>query len=112
MSDFLRSNQKLDEAISGADNFEAMREKMLQTLAAQGQVVRSRTDAYDVRVIPQSPAPPTPRLDDERRDCRPPNAERVLYLSGNSRIVISSADGEAALDLIEAQLRATLGNQR
>jgi len=57
MSDFLKSNPQLDEAITNSSSFEGMREAMLQTLAAQGRVVRSRTDAFDVRVIPQTPEP-------------------------------------------------------
>jgi hypothetical protein len=117
MSDFLKSNPQLDAAIINATTgpnagYENMREAMLQALAAQGRVVRSRTDACDVRVVSQPPAAPTPRLDDEAHDSRPPNAERVLYLSGNSRIVITSADGESALDQIEAQLRASLGSPK
>ena len=106
-----RLNPQLEEAINGAQTASELREKMLQTLVAQGTLVRSRDDEFNNRLVPQSPEKPTPQLND-RRDNRPINAERVLYLQGNSRIVITSADGEAALDAIEEQLRASLGSQR
>ena len=62
MSDFLKSNFQLDEAIAGANSYEAMREAMLQTLAAQGRVVRSKNDAYDVRVLRQPDPEPNVSL--------------------------------------------------
>ena len=109
MSDQIKSNPELDAAINSATTASELRERMLSTLAKQGIVVRSRTDEFDTRVIRQRETP-APRL--EERDTRPINAERVLYLAGNSRIVITSADGEASLDAIEAKLRTALGAQR
>jgi hypothetical protein len=106
MSVIPKSNPQLEDAVNSAQTPAELRERMLSTLAAQGQIVRTREDEFDNRVVRQ-PETPTPRL--EERDSRPINAERVLYLQGNSRIVITSADGEAALDKIEAQLRASLG---
>jgi len=109
MSEHIKSNQQLDDAINSAQTTAELRERMLSTLAAQGQIVRMREDEFDNRVIRQ-PETHQPRL--EERDTRPINAERVLYLQGNSRIVITSADGESALDTIEGKLRASLGAQR
>jgi hypothetical protein len=56
MSDFIKSNPKLDEAVNNATNFEALREAMLQTLESQGRIVRGQT-AYERRVVPQAPEP-------------------------------------------------------
>ena len=90
MTDFMKSNSQLDEAIASADNFEGMREKILQTLVAQGQVVRSRTDAYDVRVI-RKPEPtsevPVPangfRYEKEVR-FHPESGKRALIIRANT----------------------------
>jgi hypothetical protein len=109
MGDQIRSNPALDAAINGVQDASQLRETLLSTLANQGQIVRMRGDEFNNRLI-QQPETPQPRL--EERDTRPVNAERVLYLAGNSRIVITSADGEGALDAIESQLRAALGGQR
>jgi hypothetical protein len=90
VSDFIKSNQQLDDAITGANNFEAMREAMLQTLTAQGRVVRSRTDAYDVRVLRSSEpepnnAPPASgyRFEHEFR-YHPASGRRSVILHANT----------------------------
>jgi hypothetical protein len=111
MSDFLKSNSQLDGAITNADNFEAMREKMLQTLASQGRVVRSRTDAYDVRVVPQLTPPPAPRAEDGLTIREDHRYERVIYPYQNSRIVITGMS-ENELDAAEEKIRAAFGSQR
>jgi hypothetical protein len=108
---FSKSNPELEAAVNGATTPQELREAMLSTLTKQGQIVRTRDDEFNNRLVPQAPETSTPQLDD-RRDNRPVNAERVLYLQGNSRIVITSADGESALDAIEEKLRASLGSQR
>ena len=112
MSDiFLRSDAALDAAISECTDPERIRELTKAHLAATGIISRERGNDYGARVIGSQPSESaSPRL--EERDTRPINAERILYLSGNSRIVITSADGESALDAMEARLRASLGSQR
>ena len=111
MSNVPRSNPELEAAVNGATTPQELREAMLYALTKQGQIIRTRDDEFNNRLVPQAPETPSPRLDD-RRDDRPINAERILYLHGNSRIVITSADGEAALDAIETKLRTTFGAQR
>jgi hypothetical protein len=111
MSDiFLRSDAALDAAISRCTDPEKIREITKAHLKATGVISRERGNDWGARVIGVQSSEPAPRL--EERDTRPMNAERVLYLSGNSRIVITSANGEGALDAIENQLRASLGSQR
>lgn len=53
MSDLPKSNAELDAVIGGANTHEALREAMLQTLAKQGQIVRSRDDEFNNRLIRQ-----------------------------------------------------------
>jgi hypothetical protein len=113
MSDiFPRSNPALDAAVNDATSPEHIRELVKSSMESAGLISRERGAEYGAQLLRQpEPTQEAPRLD-ERRDNRPINAERVLYLSGNSRIVITSADGESALDLIEQQLRASLGCPR
>ena len=89
MSDFVKSNPELDAAINEATNFEGMRESMLRTMAAQGQIVRSREDAYDVRVIatPQTPGAALPATGYKfEREVRfhPSTGKRTLLIRANS----------------------------
>jgi hypothetical protein len=109
MSEFLKSNPQLDEAIRSARTVAEMREAMLSTLAAQGTVVRDRTDAYDVRVIPQAEPPalvssssPAPT---GMRKCSDTWSRTVIF--DNSRFELF-ADSEADLDAKEAAIRAIL----
>jgi hypothetical protein len=60
MSEFMRSDRELDDAVNGSNNFEMLRENMLSTLSNRGLLTRSRTDAFDIRVLnaPVLDAPP------------------------------------------------------
>ena len=111
MSDPLnRPNPELEKALDGVHDIAQLRDTLLNTLAKQGQLTITRDSDFNTHLQVRQPEPPQPRL--EERDTRPINAERVLYLSGNSRIVITSADGESDLDAIETKLRASLGSRR
>ncbi len=105
MSDFIRSNQKLDDAILGADNFESMRERMLQTLAQQGVISRDRTDAYGVRVNPDSPALARPDVPLSEKHGTPTHIRKFYGgADGNSEFVITGMS-DADLDLQEEKIR-------
>ena len=113
MSDFLKSNKALDDAIRGATTVEEIREVTLAALATQGVVVRNKQDQYDVRVVPQAPAPPAPlpALADNAMWKDSETFMRVLYLRGNSRFEIFGPS-EQDLDQQEANLRALYERQR
>ncbi len=105
MSDFIRSNPKLDDAVLGADNFESMRERLLQTLEQQNVIQRDKTDAYGVRVNPDSPAlnrPDSP-LSAQRGT---PTHIRKFYggADGNHEFVITGMS-DADLDVQEERIR-------
>jgi hypothetical protein len=108
MSEFLKSNPKLDEVIGSATTVAELRETMLTELAAQGVVSRDRTDQFDIRVLPQAPQPPTPDVslpaNNEMQRCSDVFI-RVVYPSGNNKFEIY-ASSEVELDERERQIRA------
>jgi hypothetical protein len=53
MSEHLKSNPQLDEALNSCQDASQLREIMLQTLASTGQIVRTRDDAFNIKTIPQ-----------------------------------------------------------
>jgi len=100
MSEF-KSNPQLDEAINGAMTPSDLREKMLQTLAAQGTVVRSRDDQFNNRLVIRQPEPqPAVAL-----PANPATCVRTIYPAGNNRFEIYGAS-EQELDEKERQIRA------
>jgi hypothetical protein len=102
---FMKSNPALDAAINSADNHEALREAMLSVLAAQGTVVRDRTDPHNTKVISQPTPPPAPRQEDGLTIRDDHRCERVIYPYQNARIVLTGLS-EQELDEIEARVRA------
>jgi hypothetical protein len=109
MSDYMKSNPKLDEAITNAKSAAELREVMLSTLAAQGTVLRDRQDPYDLRVIPQaeplapvsssSPAPTGMRKFSDTW------YRTVVYDNSHFELI---GDSEQDLDAKEAAIRAIL----
>ena len=105
-----KSNRELDDAVNGASSYEEMRERLLATMAKQGTIIRDRTDSSNTQVVPQAPAFDMPASESGR--IRPDQMrERVLYPSGNVRLVIVGSS-EEELDAQEAQIRAAFGSQR
>ena len=51
MSEQLKSNQQLEEALNNVNDASELRETLLSTLAAQGQIVRSRDDAFNNHLV-------------------------------------------------------------
>jgi hypothetical protein len=115
MSEFLKSNKALDDAIRGASSVEEIREITLAALATSGVVVRNKQDQFDVRVNPQAPEPlasATSLPDNDTRMSKDSETfMRVLYLRGNSRFEIFGRS-EQDLDTQEAGLRALYGQPR
>jgi hypothetical protein len=109
MNDFLRSDKEIDAAVNAATNFEQMREAMLSTLANRGVLARSRTDAFDIRVIktPELDAPPAPAA--ELSASANPTCVRVIYPRQNDRLEIYG-NSEAELDGKEARIRQLYGS--
>ena len=62
MSDQIRSNPQLEEALNRVNNASDLRETLLATLAAQGRIVRMRDDEFNLHAIrqPQTPDPTLP----------------------------------------------------
>lgn len=89
-TEFMRSDREIDAAVTGSTNFEQMREAMLSTLANRGVLVRSRTDAFDVRVIAPvekdstAPVAAEPVMQGNQDKCI-----RVLYPGGNARFELT-----------------------
>jgi len=52
-----RSNPELEEALSRVTNASDLRETLLSTLAAQGQIVRMRDDEFNLHALRQSETP-------------------------------------------------------
>jgi len=109
VSDFLKSNPQIDEAVRNSTNFEQMREAVLQTLAKQGAIVRDRTNPYDTRVNPNAlPEEPAPVLTVPSQPVEPPTHMQVLYPGGNDRIEVY-ASSQKELDAKVAAINAAYG---
>jgi hypothetical protein len=113
MSEFLRSNPKLDEVIRNATTVAEMREAMLSELAAQGTVVRDRQDQYDIRVLPQSPEPPPPdvSLPAENR-MRKASETFFRYITYDNSHIELVGNSEQDLDRRESEIRAILSRRK
>ena len=59
MSAVPKNNQELDNAINACNDASELREVMLKTLVAQGQIVRTRDDEFNNHLIRQ-PEPNVP----------------------------------------------------
>jgi hypothetical protein len=93
MTEFLKSNAALDKIVTDATlgtnaGFEAMREALKSELARTGQIVRGDGGGYGAQLVPGAEPEPTPVMSETvvRPDYQ---CERVLYPSGNVRIVIT-----------------------
>lgn len=114
MSEFLKSNKALDDVIRSARTVAEMRESMLTELAAQGSVIRDRQDPYDLRVIPQSPEPPTLSVSLPAENGRPMRKasdtwSRVV-IDGNSHFELFG-NSEQDLNDQETTIRAILSGR-
>jgi hypothetical protein len=104
-------NPELENAISQARTSGELRELMLQELARQGQIVRTR-DEFDIRQGPRAGAPeaqPAPSLPAALPIAEP--CFRVVYPHRNDRYEIYGAT-EEELNQKEAALRAMYGGQQ
>jgi hypothetical protein len=109
-SAFLKSNAAIDKAVNESTSVEEIRERVLATLAAQGTIVRDRTDQYGTRMIAQteSPAPQSVESGQVREDHK---CVRVIYPHNNARIVLTGLT-ESELDALEAKIRAAVSSNR
>jgi len=57
MSGVPKSNQQLEEALAGVTDTSQLRETLLKTLSDQGQIVRSRDDAFNNHLVIRQPEP-------------------------------------------------------
>jgi hypothetical protein len=106
-------NPELESVISQARTSAELRESMLQELARQGQIVRTREDEFDIRRGPRAgalDAQPAPSLS-AVRPAQEPTCFRVIYPHGNDRIELYGLS-EHELDQRETALRAMYGGQR
>lgn len=104
-------NPELENAISQARTSGELRELMLQELARQGQIVRTR-DEFDIRQGPRAGAPeaqPAPSLPVARP--QEPTFMRVVYPHGNVRAELYGVS-EEDLDRQEAAIRAIYNGRR
>jgi hypothetical protein len=90
MSAVPKSNLELEAALAGVTDASQLREVMLRTLAAQGQVVRMRGDEFDTRLVrPQQTTEASLPASQYRfeREIRfhPESGKRSLVIRGNSQ---------------------------
>jgi hypothetical protein len=52
-----KSNQQLEEALNRVHDASDLRETLLSTLAAQGQITRTRDDAFNTHLVIRQPEP-------------------------------------------------------
>jgi hypothetical protein len=57
MSGVPKSNQQLEEALNSVHDASDLRETLLSTLAAQGQITRTRDDAFNTHLVIRQPEP-------------------------------------------------------
>jgi len=114
MTEFLRSNPKLDEVIRNATTVDELRESMLAELAKQGTIVRDNRDAFNTRVVPRPPQPPAPvssSLSDENRMRKASDTWSRYVIDGNSHFELFG-DSEQDLNEQESRIRAILSAER
>jgi len=107
MSEFLRSNPKLDALVNASTNFEAMREQMKTSLANDGVIARERSE-YGATLLRQpetdAPEPRAPQTQEQATHFR------KIYPSGNDEYTIYGYS-QNDLDLKEAAIRQALGQR-
>jgi hypothetical protein len=91
MSDFMKSNAQLDDAVNGSDNFEGMREKMKAQLARDGVISRDEASLlYGVSVTGRQSSEPNVSLPangfryEKELTFAPESGRRNLMLRANS----------------------------
>jgi hypothetical protein len=94
MSEFLRSNPRLDKIVTDSTNFEEMRARMKAEIA--GQPI--------VEPAPEAPAPAA-----TVNTCH--THSRIIYPHGNDRFELTGFS-DAELDDKERRIRAALGGSR
>ena len=100
MSDYIKSNPQLDEAINNVRDASELREVMLATLQNQGIIFRSRDDQFNNRLLhPSEPAPAV------ALPASPATCVRTIYPAGNNRFELYGAS-EMELDEKERQIRS------
>ncbi len=100
MSNVPRSNPELEAAINGAQTPQELREAMLSTLAKQGQIVRTRDDEFNNRLIQR------PNTDSSPLPANGYRFERVLRFDPESgkRALVLRANTVEDLNALEAQI--------
>jgi hypothetical protein len=101
MSDQLnRHNPELEAALAGVTDASTLRETLLSTLAAQGQIVRMRGDDFNNRAICQSETPNASLAASSYKYER----EVRFAESTGKRTLVLRANSQADLDALERQV--------
>src|SRR6266404_3693349 len=93
----MKSTPELDTAINGVTNIGDLRETLLSTLAAQGTVVRSRDDAFNNRLVPQTPEASLPANGfryEKELTFHPESGRRNLMLRANSLADLTALENQ------------------
>src|ERR1700694_3248173 len=84
-----KSNPELEAALTNCCDASQLGETLLSTLAAQGQIVRTQTDAFDNRLIqrtePNAPLPASNYRFEREIRFHPESGKRTLLIRGNSQ---------------------------
>src|ERR1700680_2114212 len=100
MSNVPRSNAELESALNNVTDASQLRETLLSTLAAQGQIVRSRDDAFNNHLVMR---PQTPEASLSASTFRFEKEIRWAESTGKRAVIIRS-NSQAALDELEKQI--------
>src|SRR6267378_851121 len=90
MSGVPKSNQQLEEALNSVHDASDLRETLLSTLAAQGQITRTRDDAFNTHLVIRQPQTPDPTLPangfryEKEITFNPESGRRNLMIRANS----------------------------
>ena len=100
MSGVPKSNQQLEEALAGVTDTSQLRETLLKTLSDQGQIVRSRDDAFNNHLVIRQPEP------DATLPANGYKFEREVRFaeSTGKRALVLRANSQADLDALEKQV--------
>jgi len=100
MSGVPKSNQQLEEALAGVTDMSQLRETLLKTLSDQGQIVRSRDDQYNNRLVIRQPEP------DATLPANGYKFEREVRFaeSTGKRALVLRANSQADLNALEKQV--------
>jgi len=109
MTEQPKASYELTKAANEATSFQDLRETVLKGLAAEGVIVRSRTDEFNNQVNPNyQPEPLAPAVPQAPAK---QTSVRVIYPHLNDRFEIYGAS-ETELDEKERQIRAMFGSAR